>query len=84
MVITHTYDVEREVAVAAHVSGRVLGAAVVKAVVVRTGAFDGERPLLVVNLMASLIQFCAVFEPLASWPASKSTRRKRRGKKRMT
>lgn len=73
---TLTYDVQREVAVAAHVSCRVPGAAVVQAVVVRTGAFDRERPLLVVNLMAPLIQFCAVLEPLARWPASRSMKKK--------
>lgn len=67
---THTYDVQREVAAAAHVSRCVLGAAVVQAVVVRTGALDGERPLLVVDLMAPLTQLCAVLEPLARRPAS--------------
>lgn len=78
---THTYDVQREVAVTAHLSRCVLGAAVVEAIVVRTGAPDSERPLLVVDLMASLTQLHAVLEPLARWPARKNTRQKRRRKK---
>ncbi len=45
--------------------GCVLGTAVVQAVVVRTGALEGERPLLVVDLMALLCQLHAVLEPLA-------------------
>lgn len=77
---THTYDVQCEVAVAAHVSRRVLSAAVVQAVVVRTGAFDSERPFLVVDLMAPLTQLCAILKPLARWPASRNTRRKLRRK----
>lgn len=65
---THTYDVETEVAVAAHVSRRVLGTAVVQAVVVWAGTFNGERPLLVVDLMALLAQLDAVLKPLARRP----------------
>lgn len=65
---THTDDVESEVAIAADVAGCVLGTAVVQAIVVRTGAFEGERPLLVVNLMALLCQPQTVLEPLARGP----------------
>lgn len=49
-------------------SRRVLGTAVVQAVVVWTGTFNGERPLLVVDLMALLTQLDAVLEPLARRP----------------
>lgn len=77
---THTYDVQREVAVAAHVSRRVLGAAVVQAVVVWTGAFDRERPLLVVDLMAPLTQLRAILEPLARGSASKNKRQRAKKK----
>lgn len=67
---TRTYDVEGEVEVAAHVAGGVLGAAVVHAVVIWTGALEGERPLFVVNLMALLRQLHAVLEPLACRPGT--------------
>lgn len=50
-------------------SRRVLGTAVVQAIIVWTGTFNGERPLLVVDLMALLAQLDAVLEPLARWPA---------------
>lgn len=66
---THTYDVESEVTVAAH--RRVLGTAVVQAIVIWTGALDGKRPLLVVNLMALLSQLHAILEPLACRPERK-------------
>lgn len=65
---THTYNVESEVAVAADVSGCVLGAAVVQAVVVQTGTLQGERPLLVVDLMALLCQPHSIPEPLTGRP----------------
>lgn len=42
----------------------VLGAAVVQAVVVRAGVLDGQRPLLVVDLVALLRQLRAILEPL--------------------
>lgn len=54
--IKPTYNVECEVAVAADVTCCILGAAVVQAVVLRTGILDGERPLLVVDLVALLSQ----------------------------
>lgn len=65
---THTYNVESEVAVAADVSGCILGAAVVQAVVIQTGALQGERPLLVVDLMALLCQPHSILEPLTGRP----------------
>lgn len=65
---THTYNVESEVAVAADVPGGVLGTAVVQAVVIRTGTGKGERPLLVVDLVALLHQLHPVLEPLARRP----------------
>lgn len=66
--VTPTYNVESEVAVAADVPGCILGTAVVEAVVVRTGALEGERPFLVVDLMALLCQLHPVLEPLACRP----------------
>lgn len=48
--------------------GCILGAAVVQAVVIRTGTLEGERPLLVVDLMALLCQLHPVLEPLACRP----------------
>lgn len=65
---THTYNVESEVAVAADMTGCVLGTAVVQAVIIRTGTLEGERPLLVVDLMALLCQLHPVLEPLTRWP----------------
>lgn len=65
---TLTYDVEGEVAAAADVASGVLGAAVVQAVVVRAGALEGERPLLVVDLVALLRQLHPILEPLARGP----------------
>lgn len=67
---THTYNVESKVAVAADVSCCILCTAVVQAVVVRTGTLDGERPLLVVNLMALLCHLHPILEPLTCRPAS--------------
>lgn len=49
-------------------SGCILGTAVVQAVVVRTGTLEGERPILVVDLMALLCQLHSVLEPLARRP----------------
>lgn len=66
--LKRTYDVEGEVAVAADVSGCVLGTAVVQAIVVWSGALEGERSLLVVDLVALLRQLHAILKPLARWP----------------
>lgn len=66
--LTPTYNVESEVTVAADVPGCILGTAVVQAVVVRTGTLEGERPFLVIDLMALLCQLHPVLEPLARWP----------------
>ena len=71
---THTYNVECEIAVAADMPGCILGAAVVQAVVVRTGALEGERSLLVVDLMALLCQLHPVLEPLACRPEKERIR----------
>lgn len=67
---THTYNVESKVAVAANVPGCILGTAVVQAIVVRAGTREGERPLLVVDLVALLCQLHPVLEPLACRPES--------------
>lgn len=45
----------------------VLGAAVVQAVVIGTGVLDGQRPLLVVDLVALLSQLYPILEPLTRW-----------------
>lgn len=65
---THTYNVQSEVVVAADVPCCIFGAAVIQSVVVRTGALDGEYPLLVVDLMGPLRQLHSVLEPLARRP----------------
>lgn len=56
-------------------AGCVLGAAVVQAVVVWAGALEGERPFLVVDLMALLRQLRPVLEPLARRPERGEERR---------
>lgn len=42
----------------------ILGAAVIQAVVIRTGSLDGQCPLLVVDLVALLRQLDPILEPL--------------------
>lgn len=63
----HTYNVESEVWIAADAPGCIFGTAGVKAAVIRTGALDGECPLLVVDLMGLLRQLHAVFVPMTRW-----------------
>lgn len=64
----HTNYVKSEVAVAANMPGCILGTAVVQAIVVWTGALEGQCPLLIIDLMALLRQLHPVLEPLASRP----------------
>lgn len=64
----HTYDAEGEVWIAADAPGGISGAAGVQAVVIRAGALNGERSLLVVDLMGLLCQLHAVFVPMTCWP----------------
>lgn len=52
-------------------SGCILGTAVVQAVVIRTGALEGERSLLVIDLMGLFRQLHSILEPLAGWPYRK-------------
>lgn len=66
-IYTHTYDIEGEVDIAAHVPSWIFGTAIVETIVVWAGTGQGQSSLLVVDLMALLRQAYAVSVPVACW-----------------
>lgn len=59
----------------------IFGAAVVQAIIIRTGILEGERPLFIVDLMSFLRQLHAVLEPLACWPEKQQDEEEREEEK---
>lgn len=78
---THTYNVKSVVGVTADVPSCIFGAAVVQAIIIRTGILEGERPLFIVDLMSFLRQLHAVLEPLACRPEKQQDEEEREEEK---